>query len=378
MRKFLSFFTALAVIFSVCGSAFAVEDVNMLDENDYEALNDTDAEIINRVEADEYEMPDAIDEESEVNPAEDIMVQAAAEDTLEEFDFSANDPIDKYASYPKKTLAGKDIEYVKVVRNQYSSTSSWTADEYRYGAFLTAPNENQYYLFTNIDYGGKLDSSVLTVYADPEVKFEVTNALGEVVVSSVDGHKPEKVSYYNHVWKNGHAVYYADLKPASASENGYLIRFYTESETVKPHYSLWFGHPVMKSATAPFISAANASVRRPYTSSSVIKILSPYMPKRAWVTNVRLKKSSDTNRAYLLGGNVTIFAPGMSTNRQSCSISDKEAVFDYEVSYSSAYKADGTYAIQLNNMRWNPDFNVSVNYQYQSTIAYDYVYAIGS
>jgi len=61
MRKFLSFLTALAVIFSVCGSAFAVEDVNMLDENDYEALNDTDAEIINRVGADEYEMPDAID-----------------------------------------------------------------------------------------------------------------------------------------------------------------------------------------------------------------------------------------------------------------------------------------------------------------------------
>ena len=94
-------------------------------------------------------------------------------------------------------------------------------------------------MFTNADYGGKLSSNVLTVYADKGVKFRVKNALGELVVESEKGHVPAKVSYYNVETVNGHNIYYVELKPASVSENNYMIQLSKKDSASTLKYSLW-------------------------------------------------------------------------------------------------------------------------------------------
>jgi len=327
--------------------------------------------------SDNIDISSNIEAEGIEDAENEIISQASTTDSLEEFDFSREDPIDKYDSYTKKPLNG--IEYVYIGKlNSYNSKYSWTPDDFRYGGYIRSSETYHNYMFTNADYGGKLSSNVLTVYADKGVKFQVTNALGELVVDSEKGHVPAKVSYYNVETVNGHNIYYVELKPASVSENNYMIQLSKKDSASTLHYSLWYGNPVMKSATAPFNELIELVTKRPYTSSSKYGTLSPYMPKKAWIRSVNVKKDSEMSRGYLLDGYITLFAPGMSSNSQAYNISEKEVVFDFEVSSASAYEAYGNYDMQHIRLKWNPNFDVPDTYHCSYVLTFNYVYAIGA
>lgn len=120
------------------------------------------------------------------------------------------------------------------------------------------------------------------------------------------------------------------------------------------------------------------TTKKPYTSGSKYGGLSPYMPEKAWIRSVNVKKDSERSRGYLLDGYITLFAPGMSSNTQSHNISEKEVVFDFEVSSASVYEAYGDYYMQHIRLKWNPNFDVSVTYNCSYVLTFNYVYAIGA
>ena len=93
---------------------------------------------------------------------------------------------------------------------------------------------------------------------------------------------------------------------------------------------------------------------------------------------MNVKKDSEMSRGYLLDGYITLFAPGMSSNSQAYNISEKEVVFDFEVSSASAYEAYGDYDMQHIRLKWNPNFDVPVTYHCSYVLTFNYVYAIGA
>ena len=99
-----------------------------------------------------------------------VPIPAKAAETVSEFDFSAVDTAETYANYPKKE-SPDGINYVEAtLLNQIDTTNQKNFADYRYGAYLLGRRDRHYYSISNRNYGGKIPSNILTIYADSLVQ----------------------------------------------------------------------------------------------------------------------------------------------------------------------------------------------------------------
>ena len=167
------------------------------------------------------------------------------------YDFSAEDSLDKYDQYLKEKSNGdilpEGTEYVeRVAHNSVNVINPVPIGTYRRSAYLRSADEKQHYSFNNLIYPGDgvIPQNVLTVYADPEVNFELRDISGDVIVSNKGVRDYGEVAYYNKTTDNGHDVYYIELVPDEEATCTHMITFATDSTTTQPHYSFWFGEKI--------------------------------------------------------------------------------------------------------------------------------------
>lgn len=291
-----------------------------------------------------------------------------------EFDFSASDTLGKYSSYTKK-VADNGISYVDVTNlNRIDTTRANSFADYRYGAYLLSSNESQYYSINNRNYGGALPANVLTIYADPEVQFQVVDTNNSLVADHIGQKNAKKINYYRKSTDNGHNVYYIEFVPAQSGTDQLMIQFSTNSTTVQPHYSLWFGHPLTKSDTRSFLMST--SILRPKTTSTNFGSYSPYIQDAAWVTSVTLEKQRENDIGCITKAYISVATPETTTFSDGQSTASKTIVFNFDVNRTSANTANGIYNFKLSNVTWNPLYS-GAHYVYEGRATVAYLYAFG-
>lgn len=310
-----------------------------------------------------------------------MFVTAQAAEVVSEFDFSGSDSLNVYDTYEKKeTLDG--VPYVEVDKlNRIDTRNQLPIDTYRYGSFLRSSDELQRFLVVNAQYGGAIISNVLTVYADPDVQFKVTDANGVIVASSASEYDTSRVTYYKKSVDNGHNVYYMEFKPGQAGQNTLMIEFSTNSKTVQPHYSFWFGHPLTRTATYNLGNQVLVSLNKPKTSTPAGQELGYYFSRgagRVWVTDVDIVRTAQQDSAYLSGPvQFTVCVPGMSKNSVTQPTNTQTAHFSFDVNSSTAYSAYGTYNFRATSARWGTTFTGPAHYTYTGQVTISYLYAFG-
>ncbi|MDE6259293.1 MAG: hypothetical protein K2M42_00255 [Oscillospiraceae bacterium] len=301
-----------------------------------------------------------------------------------EFDFSAVDSIDAYDEYKKEPFETSDGETVMRVRASLenrlpSSINDYPPNYYRYGAYLRNSDELQRYYFYNLEYTRSNTTvcyNTLTIYADPEVKFEVVNTMGQLVVDT-DGVKAANlVEYYKKSSDNGHTVYFIELTPMQSGQSEYMVTFSTDSVDTCPHYSFWFGAPLTKKATV-VLGTITLSVSARYTASAAYPLQSYGIPKRAWVNKVTIKKLSSTGDSYISRASLNVALPNTAINMVPSNVSSSPNVFDAIPSVVGTSDAQGTYKISLTNVSWLGT-SYSGSYQYRGQVRMEYLYAFGA
>lgn len=303
---------------------------------------------------------------------------AAGTDT--ELDFSASDDINVYDSYAKRELEDGQQFVFTNVNYRYNHDRPNAYKDFRFGAYLRNPEEKQLYSFLNIKYqtttadNNGLIPNVLTVYADPEVDFNIVDYYGAQVANSTGWRDKNKVSYYNKTEDNGHIIYYLELSPAGTTDTRHIIEFSTTSSTVQPHYSFWYGHPIMKTATAS-CGSFSLSVSAPSKSSTNYPLTTSYsIPDRAWVTKVIVTRTSASGQ--IVSGQITVKEPKATKFKIGRTVTQTTAEFECSANVAAAYPARGTYNFALTNMSWSSSTSGSYSYRGNATI--EYVYAVGA
>ena len=294
----------------------------------------------------------------------------AAENTSE-FDFSAVDALNKYDSYTKKTINERScVEVTKI--NRIDTRSTTTFSSYRYGAYLRNSGDLQYYSISNPKYRSEITSNVLTIYADPEVHFEVTDATNKVVANDKGTYSKNLVQYYHKSTDNGHSVYYIEFVP----QNTVMVKFNTDSTSVQPHYSFWFGHPVTRSETSRK-ELVEMAVVKPRTSSAEYECYSPYIQDQAWVTSVTVEKRSENDKACVSSAYIALATPETTEYSEDRNTDSTKIVFDYDVSSTSAHIANGVYNFKISEVNWKSQTSGSACYTYKGYFYITYLYAFG-
>lgn len=311
-----------------------------------------------------------------------IPVNAA--EVSSEFDFSAVDDIDAYDAYKKETFETADGETVQRVhaskQNRLpSSINDYPPNFYRYGAYLRNSDELQRYSFFNQDYAMKNTTvcyNTLTIYADPEVKFEVVNANGQLVVDTNGVKANSLVEYYKKSSDNGHAVYFIELTPMKSNESEYMVMFSTNSTNTQPHYSFWFGTPLTKKATA-VLGNISLSISARNTVSAAYPLSGYGIPEKAWVNTVTIKKISSTGDSYISRARLNVTLPNTSIYLVPMSTKSSSNVFDALPSVVGTSNAQGTYKVNLTDVSWFGT-SFSGSYQYRGQVSVEYLYAFGT
>lgn len=113
-----------------------------------------------------------------------LSVYAADRSVTPKYDFSSVDDINIYDTYEKRETA-TGISYVRVGKQHFYDWNNPSAFESaRYGSFLRNNEETQFFEIGNAPFSSQLDLNILTIYADPEVKFSMTDYYGNFVVDS--------------------------------------------------------------------------------------------------------------------------------------------------------------------------------------------------
>jgi len=308
-----------------------------------------------------------------------VPAYAAETAAVSEFDFSDVDTLASYDAYPKE-ISEDGYEYVETyLLNRIDTTSTKTFADYRYGAYLENAADQHYYSVFNLNYGGKISSNVLTIYADTAVAFEVTDVTGALVASSVTtNYDVSKVEEYNKSIDNGHNVYYIEFKPMATGESTLMIRFSTNSATAQPHYSFWFGHPLTREGSKQ-IGLLQMVIGKPNTSSANFGIVATSLPRESWVTSVSVKKSQEMNKAWINNAYFTVLTPGETTNSNSVDAkAASTAVFNFDVDHYSAHSAYGTYYFKFSRVNWNTQLSGAATYTYIGNATVNYLYAFGA
>lgn len=307
-------------------------------------------------------------------------------DSVVGYDFSSVDPLDAYDQYDKNVSTGEEsdalpegTEYVHAAKhNQISTTNPLPINFYRYGAFLRSADERQRFTFYNMNYSGdgKIPQNVLTIYADPEVEFDVYDVYGNEVASS-SGYDTTKVSYYKKSTIDGHSVYFIQFVPKATGESTHVVTFSTTSTTTQPHYSFWFGCPLVERKTVNS-STFTISVRKSNTSSSTLSVSATgSIPSaRAWVEKVTIQQTSVSGATYISSASMRVTMPGDSSPAGTKVVSSSMDFFDYPTS-ASASLAKGTYKLQLVNVKWKTSASTSATYMFQGRMVITYLDAFG-
>lgn len=301
-----------------------------------------------------------------------------------EFDFSAVDSIDAYDEYKKETFETSDGETGTRVRAAMenrlpSSINDYPPNHYRYGAYLRNSDELQRYYFHNLDYNRKNTTvcyNTLTIYADPEVKFDVVNTSGQLVVDSNGVKTAGLVEYYKKSSDNGHTVYFIELTPMQSGQSEYMMTFSTDSENTQPHYSFWFGAPLTKKATVA-LGSITLSVSARYTASAAYPLSSYGIPTRAWVNTVTIKKISSTGDSYISRAKLNVTLPNSAVTVVPLSVNSSPNVFDAMPSLVGTSDAQGTFKVNLTSVSWRGT-SYSGSYQYRGQVSMEYLYAFGA
>lgn len=311
-------------------------------------------------------------------------VPVSAAEASSEFDFSAVDSIDAYDEYKKETFETNDGETVMRVHaarenSLPSSINDYPPNLYRYGAFLRNPDELQRYYFHNLYYNRKNTTvwyNTLTIYADPEVEFEVVNTMGQPVADTYGVRAADLVKYYKKSSDNGHAVYFIELTPMQSGQGEYMLTFSTDSVDTCPHYSFWFGAPLTKKATV-LLGNITLSVSARYTASAAYALQSYGIPQRAWVNTVTVKKLSSTGDSYISRAKVHVTPPDSAMTCVNLSVNSSPLVFDFMPSSIGTSDAQGTYKFNLASVSWKGT-SYSGSYQYRGQVSMEYLYAFGA
>lgn len=308
--------------------------------------------------------------------------------TASKYDFSAEDALDKYDQYIKDisdgTILPEGTEYVeKVPHNSVNTINPVPIGTYRRSAYLRSPDERQHYSFFNFKYSGDgvIPQNVLTIYADPEVNFELRDISGLVIANNRGVQIFSEIAYYNKTVDNGHNVYYIELEPDETGKSDNMITFTTDSTTVQPHYSFWFGAPLMETAT---VAGSPFSIRiaKPNTNSDAVIVTSPYgVPaKRAWVHTVEVDQISQRGAENASRKRMNVIMPGGKASTVAQYIADKKTSVKFEVhpSAACASPASGTYKFQLTDVSWKAGAAASASYICQGRMILTYIYAFGA
>ena len=320
-----------------------------------------------------------------------LSTPARAAEVSSEFDFSAEDSIDAYDNYEKEETTTETGDVIsRVCASNFNAFK--TEDTklvpylgpgfYRYGAYLRDSDEVQRYYFFNCDWSTNLSSvcnNTLTIYADPEVKFQVTNHYGVPVINTNGIQNRSLVQYYNKTTENGHTVYFIELTPAAETNRAeYTVSFWTESETVQPHYSFWYGAPLVRVASKS-IGSFTVGVSAPNRVSAAYPLrISSTIPERAWVNTVTIKKQSSSGDSLTSGVQLSVTPPNANRAMVSKYAVSPTLVFDDSpTSAAIAHDARGTYQVQV-KLSWSPSTLTRGTYQYTGQMSVEYLYAFGA
>lgn len=295
------------------------------------------------------------------------------------FDFRAEDSIGKYDEYDKVTDTASNIEYVSVSRQNTINTTSngLPASFYRYGAYLRSPEEVQNYMIPNYKYNGKINQNVLTIYADPEVKFEVLDSNKESVATNTGATSTGMVEYFKKSMDGSSMVYYLELKPMDVQVGKWIVKFTTTS-AAQPHYSFWFGNPLTKTGTATVNSSFMTSVQAPNRASTSVSVSSPSsIPTRAWVSRVTVKRVSLYGAANINRANLNLTLSN-GTQPVGDSTSNSTITFVAYPSNASAASAKGNYNFSLGSVSWKTGTRAGTIYRYEGKATIEYLYAFGA
>ena len=308
-------------------------------------------------------------------------------DSVVGYDFSSVDPLDAYDQYTKKESTGDEsaalqvgTKYVHAAKhNQINTANPLPINYYRYGAFLRSTSEMQHYMFYNMNYSGdgKIPQNVLTIYADPEVNFIVKGEGSDAIIASNTGYDSNNVTHYKKSTIDGHSVYFIQFVPKATGESTHVVTFSTTSTTTQPHYSFWFGCPLVERKTVNS-STFTISVRKSNTSSSTLSVSATgSIPSaRAWVEKVTIQRTSASGATYISSANMRVTMPGDSSPAPSKLVSSSMDFFDYPSS-ASASLAKGTYKLQLVNVKWKASGSASATYMFQGRMVITYLDAFG-
>lgn len=312
-------------------------------------------------------------------------VPVSAAEASSEFDFSAVDSIDAYDAYKKEefeTSSGEIVTrvYATKMNRIPSSVNAYPPNHFRYGAYLRNSEEFQRYYFSNLDFNKKNTTvcyNTLTIYADPEVKFELIDVNGQPLVNTNGVQTAGLVKYYNKSTDNGHAVYYIELKPMQSGQSQCMVTFWTDSENTQPHYSFWFGAPLTRKATT-LLGTVTLTVSAPYTASAAYSLSSPYgLPTRAWVNTVTVEKISSSGDSFVRNVDLNVKLPNTTISMNTMNASLSPQVFDARPGGVGTSNADGTYKVNLARVSWS-GASSSGTYQYRGRVSLEYLYAFGA
>lgn len=306
-------------------------------------------------------------------------VPAYAADAVSEFDFSAADALDAYDSY-EKVVSADGYSYVETtLLNRIDTTSQKSFADYRYGAYLRDPEDRHYYSVFNLDYGGKITSNVLTIYADPDVRFEIIDVSGAKIADYAGQYDVSKITKYKRSEDFGHDVYYIQFNPMQSGQSRLMIEFSTVSNSVQPHYSFWFGNPLTRTGRNTYSFPVAVSVRKPNTSTPTNSIYSYYftqVPEVSWITSVVVNKTSEDYPAWISSAYFTVVTPG-NTTAKSQSTSPISTKFTFDVNNYSANSAYGEYKFKITSVTWN-SLPSPATYTYHGSVYVNYLYAFGA
>lgn len=296
-----------------------------------------------------------------------------------EYDFSSQDAIDKYDQYEKRDKSDGTTYVHMFLHNSFASVNPLPADYYRYGAFLRDSSEVQCFSFFNLPYNYTTTSqNVLTIYADPEVKFEVRDWNDILIADNISKHA-DKVVHYKKSTDNGHSVYYIEFAQDSMDNSRHYVYFSTNSTTTQPHYSLWFGAALMQKANASVGSIA-LSVTAKRASSNIYMLSGPsYLPQRAWISKVYVTNVRTSNADKISSASFGLTAP--VATKTTCSTSFRKNLSRYEFdllpNFSSVYPVKGIYKFYLSPVRWNTGVS-SGTVTFSGNVSIEYIYSFGA
>ncbi len=307
-----------------------------------------------------------------------IMPAYAAEPATSEFDFSNVDTLNTYAEY-RKEQSDNGYEYVYCGKQNYINTNStMTFEDFRYGAYLTNNIDPQYYAVSNLDYKEVISSNVLTIYADPEVQFEITDINGKRLANDISSFDPFNVKVYNKTTDYGHNLYYIQFNPMETNKSRLMIKFYTDSTTVQPHYSFWFGHPLVREGIET-VKGIELLAVKPNSTPGEFPVHALRIPENSWVRSVTVKKTGEEEAYAVDNAYLTVLTPGQTKNRQNVDVrNNNEAVFEFVINGTFANPAWGEYTVQFKNVRWNNKVQGTALYKYKGDVEIKYLYAVGT